>query len=78
LFFAFFIGLLIAGIIIAVKKLTQIKNYKVRNTWSEISAGRKTALCFTRIPMVIMLILTVDIFAGGLIAGKLIEIIWGK
>ncbi|MCL2071020.1 MAG: CPBP family intramembrane metalloprotease [Oscillospiraceae bacterium] len=69
IFIAFSFLLIIAGIVLAIKKLSRLKSYKADNPFSEISAKKKSLLFFTSIPVIIMLILAVDSFAGGIIAG---------
>jgi heme/copper-type cytochrome/quinol oxidase subunit 2 len=78
LYFAFLITFIIAGIALAVKKLTRFKVYKkqiANDVFTEISSKRKTVIFFTTIPGLIMILLTVDRFAGGFIAHKLYEVL---
>jgi hypothetical protein len=77
IYFTFFIGLLIAGIALAVKRLTRLKSYKTVNDFTEISTAKKAAVFFTSVPAVIMIALAIDSFAGNLIAFKILDILLG-
>jgi len=68
MFIALFFGMVIAGICLAINKLTKLKTYKAQNPFTEISPKRKTFLFFTSLPVILMLLLTIDRFAGGFIA----------
>jgi membrane protease YdiL (CAAX protease family) len=52
--------LIIVGVIVFIVKIPVIKKYKIENGWDEIGAGRKTALFFASIPVIIMLILALN------------------
>ncbi|MCL1788938.1 MAG: CPBP family intramembrane metalloprotease [Oscillospiraceae bacterium] len=75
MFIALFFGLIIAGIALAIKKLTRLKSYKAENLFTEISAKKKTLMFFTSIPVIIMTLLTVDRFAGGIISSLIAGIL---
>jgi hypothetical protein len=76
MFFTLFIGLLVAGIALAVRKLMRLKSYKADNPFSDITAKQKTITFFTSVPVIIMLLLTADRFAGGFAASKIYELLW--
>jgi len=76
MFIALFLGLFVAGIALAVKKLLRIRAYKIDNGWTDISAKRKAAIFFTSIPVIIMLLLTIDAFAGRFVASQLFDVLW--
>ena len=73
IYFALFLGILIAGIGLAIKKLSKLKSYKALNPFPEISARRKALILFTSAPVIIMLILTVDRFAGGIVPSLILR-----
>jgi membrane protease YdiL (CAAX protease family) len=82
IFMAIFFGLIITGIVLAIKKLTRMRHYKTGIALAsdcppEILARTRWRLFFTSIPVIIMMILTVDRFAGGFAAGKISEFLWG-
>jgi hypothetical protein len=74
MYLALFLGLLIAGIALAAKKLSRLKSYKAENPFTEINGGKKMLYFFTSIPVIIMLVMTVDSFAGGVIVNRLYEL----
>jgi hypothetical protein len=79
MYFALFIGLLVAGVALAVRKLANIKAYAKTartNQPEEIKIGTRWRLFLTSVPVIIMLILTIDAFAGGFIAAKLYGFLW--
>ena len=49
--------LIVVGIIAFFMKIPTIRKYKIENTWPEISSGRKTALFFLSVPVIVMLVL---------------------
>jgi membrane protease YdiL (CAAX protease family) len=49
--------LIVVGVIVFITRIPMIKTYRIGNTWNEISSGRKTAIFFTSIPVMIMLVL---------------------
>ncbi|MDR0223170.1 MAG: CPBP family intramembrane metalloprotease [Oscillospiraceae bacterium] len=77
MFSVMFAGLLICGIILAFKKLSRWRVYKVPNGWTEITAGKKTAVFITRFSVIIMFALAADAFAGEIIANKIFDAIRG-
>jgi hypothetical protein len=38
-------------------KIPTIKKYKIDNAWSDVKAGKKTALFFLSAPVIVMLVL---------------------
>ncbi|MCL2634259.1 MAG: CPBP family intramembrane metalloprotease [Oscillospiraceae bacterium] len=77
MFFVLTLGLMIAGMALAFKRIFRFKIYKVTNTWQEVGTGKKAALFFTRIPIILMCVLTIDAFAGSIIFQKIAGFIWG-
>ena len=51
--------LLIVGILMAIWKLRKIKRYKVEKTW-DVPASRRWGIFFSRVTVIIMLVLAVD------------------
>ena len=49
--------LIIIGIIVFITKIPAIRKFKIENSWTEITPGRKTALFFISVPVIIMLVL---------------------
>jgi len=77
MFFALFIGLIFAGIALAVRKITRLKAYRVSNEFAEIKAGKKAAVILTSVPIIITLIFAADAFAGSVIAERILNILKG-
>ena len=77
MFIALFIGLLIAGIALAVRKIMRLKSYRAENPFPEISTGRKYGIFLTSIPVILTILLTIDAFMGRFVASKLYEWLWG-
>lgn len=75
IYLALFVMLLVAGIALAIKKLTRLKFYKAENNFTEISARKKSVLFFTSVPVIIMLLLAADRFAGGYIASIVADMV---
>ena len=73
MYLVFFLGLLIVGVVLAIKKLTRLKAYKVSNPFTEISGAKKALIFFTSVPVLIMLALTADRFAGGFVVSFVVE-----
>ena len=48
--------LIVVGVIAFIRKVPVIRKYRIENTWDEIRAGKKTALFFFSIPVIIMLV----------------------
>jgi hypothetical protein len=78
MYMAFFFTLLIAGIALAVKKLTLIKKYKAINDFTEINTKKKTLIFFMSVPAFLMIIMTIDKFAGSFVLSKVFEILAGR
>jgi membrane protease YdiL (CAAX protease family)/cbb3-type cytochrome oxidase subunit 3 len=79
MFLAFFIGLLVGGIVLALRRISRIKQYTraIDNPFPEISAAKKTVIFFTSVPTLFMLALAADRFTGGLLFVKIHEILGG-
>jgi hypothetical protein len=77
MYLVLFFGLLIAGIAFAVKRLTKLKSYKAENPFTEIGTKQKTVIFLTSVPVIMMLLLAADSFAGGIVSFKIYESIWG-
>jgi len=56
--------LIIVGVIAFITRIPKIRKYKIENTWNEITAGKKIALFFLSIPVIIMLIFALNELAG--------------
>jgi len=52
--------LVLVGIITFIAKIPAIRKYRIDNAWPDIGAGKKTALFFLSIPVIIMLVLAVN------------------
>ena len=48
--------LIVVGLIAFVLKIPIIRKYKIENEWSEISPGKKTALFFASVPVIVMMV----------------------
>jgi hypothetical protein len=78
IYFVLLISLIVAGIALAVRRLVRIKTYgtaaalkggdNVVLRLGELSAWRKSLIFLSSVPVILMLLLTVDAFAGGFIA----------
>ena len=95
MFFVLMIGLIVAGIALAIRKLSLIKSHiraiseidKADALEAEVEDDNapesKTAMpnrwivFFTSVPVIFMLVLTVERFTGSVVAAKLYEMIWG-
>ena len=55
-----FMILIVIGVIVFIKKIPTIKKYTINNAWNEVGAGKKTALFFLSVPVIIMLALAVN------------------
>jgi len=49
--------LIIIGIVVFITKIPAIRKYKIENSWTEVKPGKKAALFFLSIPVIIMLVL---------------------
>jgi len=77
MFTALFLILAVAGIALAVRKITRINFYKISNEFTEVSAAKKTAVFAAAVPVIIMLAFAIDAFAGSLAARYILSIIRG-
>jgi len=57
--------LLVIGLIALIRRIPVIKKYKPDNDWIEVGAGKKTALFFTSIPVIIMMIFAINEHTNG-------------
>jgi len=75
-YFAFFLILLIAGVALAIKKLTRVKSY-LHNTeeTADINIKTRWRVFFLSVPAVFMLVLTIDNFAGMYVLSEIIEML---
>jgi len=48
--------LMIVGVIAFIRKIPVIRKYRIDNNWPEVGAGKKTALFFLSIPVILMLV----------------------
>jgi len=64
--------LIVVGLIAFIKKIPVIRKYRFENEWREIGAGKKTALFFVSIPVIIMLVLAVNEHSHGWLFNLLI------
>jgi len=81
IYFVLLISLIVAGIALAVRRLTKIKTYGTAaalktNTDTvfklvELSPWKKSLIFAKSIPVILMLLLTIDAFVGGLIAAAI-------
>lgn len=77
-FMALVVLLMIVGLIMAVFKLAKIKKYRVPKMWTELTAAKRWGIFFSRVSVIVMLILAADTFTFrfvprliyGLIAGE--------
>lgn len=56
------IMLMLVGMIMAVFKLRKIRRYKVPKMWTELSTGKRWGVFFSRVTVIIMLLLAADTF----------------
>lgn len=75
LLFAIFIitifALAIVGVILAFIKIKNIRKYKIKKRFTEISGAGKLGIFFSRVTVIVALLMVVDCFAGGFTAGLL-------
>jgi membrane protease YdiL (CAAX protease family) len=64
--------LIAVGLIAFILRIPVIRKYKIENAWGEIGAGRKTALFFLSVPVIIMLVLAINEFANNWLLGLII------
>lgn len=65
--------LIIIGIFAFFKKIPVIRKYKIDNPWTEIGAGKKTALFLLSIPVLIMLVFAFNEHANNLLLNLIIS-----
>ena len=71
-FLAFFI-LVVLGVVSIIKKIPTIRKYRIENEWADVKAGRKTALFFLSVPVMIMLVLAINEHANNLLLNLIIK-----
>jgi membrane protease YdiL (CAAX protease family) len=67
--------LIIIGIIAFIRKIPVIRKYKIENLWNEIRGGKKIALFFISLPVLIMLIFAFDEHANNMILREFIKLL---
>lgn len=68
---------ILLGLILMIKKVIQIKKYRVESIWTEITNKKKTLIFFTSVTVIIGLLLTADYFSGQYIIRGLITLLGG-
>ncbi len=71
------IMLMIVGIFMAIAKLRKIKRYKVPKVWTELSAGRRWGVFFSRFTVIIALLLAADTFTFQFIPRAIYTVLSG-
>lgn len=71
------IMLMIVGILMAIAKLRKIKRYKVPKVWTELSAGRRWGVFFSRFTVIIALLLAADTFTFQFIPRAIYTVLSG-
>ncbi len=64
----FVIMLMIVGFIMALFKIRKIRRYKVPKAWTELTTPKRWAVFFSRVTVIIMLVLALDSFTFNFIA----------
>lgn len=72
------IMLMIVGIFMAFAKLRKIKRYKVPKVWTELSAPRRWGVFFSRVTVIIGLVLAADTFSFRFIPKTIYRLISGS
>ena len=65
--------LIFVGVVAFFIRLSTIRRYSIENPWNEISAGRKTAVFFTSIPVIIMLVLAINEHSNNRLLGLIFK-----
>lgn len=71
------IMLMIVGIFMVIAKLRKIKKYKVPKVWTELSAGRRWGVFFSRFTVIIALVLAADTFTVQFVPRTLYKLLSG-
>ncbi|MCL2366279.1 MAG: CPBP family intramembrane metalloprotease [Oscillospiraceae bacterium] len=66
--------LIVVGLVAFIVRIPIIRKYKIENTWTEISAGKKIALFFFSVPVIIMLVFAFNELTGHWLLGLLLGI----
>lgn len=69
--------LLIVGIIMAICKFIKIKKYRVPKVQTEISTGKRWGIFFSRVSVIVMLLLAIDTITFQYIANFLMGLVTG-
>jgi membrane protease YdiL (CAAX protease family) len=64
--------LIVVGLLAFIKKIPVIRKYKIENVWNEISGGKKIAVFFFSLPVLIMLVFAFNEHANDLLIEKII------
>jgi hypothetical protein len=69
--------LIIVGFIAALMKIKQIKRYRLKKVWGEVTNGKKLGILLCTVPAMISVIMIIDTYAG--FSNKLISLlVYGK
>ena len=72
------IMLMIVGIFMAIAKLRKIKRYKVPKVWTELSTPQRWGVFFSRVTVIIALLLAADTFTFQFISRTVFKLISGN
>lgn len=72
------IMLMIVGIFMAIAKLRKVKRYKVPKVWTELSAPRRWGVFFSRVTVIIALLLAADTFTFQFLPRTLVKLFSGN
>lgn len=72
------IVLLVVGIIMAIYKFIKIKKYRVPKVQTEISTGKRWGIFFSRVSVIVMLVLAIDTITFQYIAKFLVKLVTGN
>ena len=63
--------LILVGIIAFLIKIPVIRKYKIKNSWQEISGGRKFLLFIFSLPVILSVIIAADVHLNNMLLGRL-------
>ena len=66
--------LIVIGFVAFIKKIPVVRKYKITNEWDEVKSGKKIALFFVSVPVIIMLVFAFDTHANHMLFEKIIEL----
>lgn len=72
------IALMVVGVFMAIAKLRKIRKYKVPKMWEGVSAGKRWGVFFSRVTVIIMLLLAADTFTFRFIPKAVYRLISGN